>query len=168
MKAITLWQPWASLVMIGAKPWEFRPNSYLKYIGHPAIGEQVVIHAGARNVRVGEIADLLNRLGTDDDTTALDVGPAMDLLDRVWKSFELPRKKAPPMPIPLGAGLGTVRIGEPKRACDVFGLKVAPMQVDSDRGQFNWAWPLTDGPAVRGADTDARPAGLLELADPDC
>jgi hypothetical protein len=24
MKALTIWQPWASLIMIGAKPYEFR------------------------------------------------------------------------------------------------------------------------------------------------
>jgi len=24
MKALTIWQPWASLIMIGAKPFEFR------------------------------------------------------------------------------------------------------------------------------------------------
>lgn len=47
-------------------------------------------------------------------------------------------------PIPLGAGLCTAVIGPPALACDVFGIKVSPMQVDSDRGQFNWAWPLTD------------------------
>jgi hypothetical protein len=144
MKAITLWAPWSHLVMVGAKPWEFRPKSYLKYIGHPQPGDRIVIHAGARKVRVGEIADLLNRIGTPDDTTALEPGPALDLLQPVWRSFELPRKTAPPMPLTLGAGLGTAVIGVPQLACDVFGLKVSPMQVDSDRGQFNWAWPLTD------------------------
>jgi hypothetical protein len=147
MKAICLYQPWASLVMIGAKPYEFRPKSYLDntaYRGHPQPGDRIVIHASARKICVAEVADLLNRLGTADDTTALNVGPAMGLLDRVWKSFELPRKNAPPMPIPLGAGLGTAIIGPPALSCDIFNLTVAPMQVDSDRGQFNWAWPLTD------------------------
>lgn len=147
MKVLCLFQPWASLVMIGAKPWEFRPKSYLDnkaYRGHPHPGDRIVIHATARKVRVDEIADLLNRIGTPDDTTALKAGPALDLIQRVWDSLELPRKNAPPMPIPLGAGLGTAIIGVPALACDVFGIKVAPMQVDSDRGQFNWAWPLTD------------------------
>ena len=37
MKALTIWQPWASLIMVGAKPYEFRPKSYLKYVGAPAI-----------------------------------------------------------------------------------------------------------------------------------
>ena len=26
MKGLTIWQPWASLIMIGAKPYEFRPE----------------------------------------------------------------------------------------------------------------------------------------------
>ncbi|MFD2578767.1 ASCH domain-containing protein [Novosphingobium colocasiae] len=46
MKALTLWQPWASLVIAGAKPYEFRswrPPASL-------IGQRIVIHAAARKV----------------------------------------------------------------------------------------------------------------------
>jgi hypothetical protein len=40
MKAITVRQPWASLIILGAKPYEFRDRSYLTYINHssPARG----------------------------------------------------------------------------------------------------------------------------------
>ena len=56
MKALTIWQPWASLIMIGAKPYEFRGRSYLAYINHPQPGERMAIHAGARPVRPTEVA----------------------------------------------------------------------------------------------------------------
>ncbi len=39
MKALTLWQPWASLVIASAKPYEFRPHSYLAYVNPPQPGE---------------------------------------------------------------------------------------------------------------------------------
>jgi len=32
MKAVTVWQSWASLIIIGAKPWEFRSRSYFAYV----------------------------------------------------------------------------------------------------------------------------------------
>jgi hypothetical protein len=40
--------------------------------------------------------------------------------------------------LPLGAVLGTAVIGEPRNAGALFGRTVE----DSDRGLFNWAWPL--------------------------
>lgn len=36
--------------------------------------------------------------------------------------------------------LGTAVLGEPILSCDLFQMNVA----DSDRGTFNWAWPLKD------------------------
>ena len=46
MKALTIWQPWASLIIAGAKPFEFRgwrPPASL-------IGQRIVIHAAARKI----------------------------------------------------------------------------------------------------------------------
>ena len=40
MLALTIWQPWASLIMIGAKPYEFRGKSYLEYRPHPRPGDR--------------------------------------------------------------------------------------------------------------------------------
>lgn len=55
MKAITLWQPWASLVTLGVKPIETRswapPAS--------AIGQPLAIHAAAANVRTEPVGDWL-------------------------------------------------------------------------------------------------------------
>ena len=67
--AITLYQPWASLVSIGAKPFEFR--------GWPAparlIGKRVGIHAGARAMKRNELLGLNEKLrGPDWRETGLD------------------------------------------------------------------------------------------------
>lgn len=140
MKALTIWQPWASLIMVGAKPYEFRGKSYLAYMGHPSPGERIVIHAGARPVKPVEIGDLIWRLGNEADTTGLVVDRARALLDRVAAAYKCRL-------LPLGAGLGTAIIGKPINAGQIFGAAyehVATMPMDSDRGEFNWAWPLTD------------------------
>jgi hypothetical protein len=140
MKAFVIWQPWASLVMIGAKPNEFRGKSYRDYINAPAIGERIVIQAGARPVRPAEIEDLLRRIdaetagtGRDDEKTCLDLDKARDLLLKVRASFKYRL-------LPIGMALGTAVLGKPVLSCDLFKMNVA----DSDRGTFNYAWPLTD------------------------
>jgi hypothetical protein len=132
MKAFTIWQPWASLIMIGAKPFEFRPKSYLEYVNPPKPGERIVIHAGMRKVKPAEVEDLLARIGTSDDMTGLVVDKARDLLMAVRAAYKYRL-------LPLGFGLGTAVIGKPRNAGTIFtGIS------DSDRGEFNWAWPLTD------------------------
>jgi hypothetical protein len=136
MKALTIWQPWASLIMVGAKPYEFRPKSYLKYVGAPAIGERIIIHAGARRVRPDEVEDLLRWLGTDADQTGLVAPIARVVLERC-------RAAAKYQALPLGCGLGSAVLGTPRNASKLFGGKVA----DSDRQAadeeaYNWAWPL--------------------------
>jgi hypothetical protein len=136
MKAVTVWQPWASLIMIGAKPFEFRGASFQDrkyYPVHPQPGERIVIHAAARAVRPVEVEDLLRRLGTDADKTGLVVEPARQLLELVRAAFKYRL-------LPLGAGLGTAIIGTPRNAGVLFG----GMRHDSARGDFNWAWPLTE------------------------
>jgi hypothetical protein len=137
MKAITIYQPWASLIMVGAKPYEFRPKSYLDrraYLTGPEVGERIIIHAAARTVKPAEVEDLLRRLGTDGDKTGLEVEKARALLMRVRDSFKYRL-------LVLGAALGTAVIGRPRNAGTIFtGLRTE----DSDRGQFNFAWPFSD------------------------
>jgi hypothetical protein len=64
MPALTLWQPWASLVAFGVKPYETRsrrPPSRL-------LGLRVAIHAAARTPQFGEITpeiDAAMRNATD-------------------------------------------------------------------------------------------------------
>jgi ASCH domain. len=56
MKALTIWQPWASLIIAGAKPYEFRgwraPRSL--------IGQRIVIHAAARKIDMEEVGNLFH------------------------------------------------------------------------------------------------------------
>jgi hypothetical protein len=45
-----------------------------------------------------------------------------------------------PRVVEIAAGLGTAVLGRARNAGTIFGRTVE----DSDRGHFNWAWPLTD------------------------
>lgn len=129
MYALTIWQPWATLIMAGAKPYEFRGYAAPRRI----VGARIVIHAGKRAMREPEIADLLTRLGDPDDhwTTGLDAAIARPILEEAL---------ARPDHFPLGAGLGSARLGTPVAA----GTTV-PAYIDSDRiDESKWAWPLTD------------------------
>jgi hypothetical protein len=126
--ALTIWQPWASLIMASAKPFEFR--------GHPAPfrfqHERIVIHAGKRAMREAELIDLINRAEDVDQrwTTGLNVTIALPILIEALSS---------PAMFPLGAGLGTAILGQPRRAAEVV-----PDVADSDRVDHSkWAWPLT-------------------------
>lgn len=51
MLALTIWQPWASLIAAGAKPFEWR--SWPAHRG--LVGRRIAIHAGARPPRKSEI-----------------------------------------------------------------------------------------------------------------
>ena len=136
MKALTIWQPWATLIMIGAKPHEFRGYAAPRFVRH----QRIVIHAGARPVRPAEVDDLLRRIDAEvagrcaeDQKTCLDLDKARELLLRVRAAFKCRL-------LPLSMALGTAVVGEPIQSCDLFKMNVA----DSDRGAFNWAWPLMD------------------------
>lgn len=132
MKALTVWQPWASLIMVGAKPVEFRGWDFTERA--PALVDQrIVIHAGARPVKAAEVEDLLHRLGSASDMTGLVVDKARELLERVRGAHKYRL-------LPLAAGLGTALLGRPRNAGLLFGGNVA----DSDRGKFNFAWPVSD------------------------
>jgi hypothetical protein len=132
VRAFTIWQPWASLIMIGAKPYEFRGRSYLEYSNHPQPGERIVIHAGVRPVKPREVDELLEWLGSDVDETGLKPDIARPLLERIRAAHKYRL-------LPLGVGLGTAVLGKPRNAATIFGG-----HKDSDRGDFNWAWPVTD------------------------
>lgn len=127
MKALTIWQPWASLIMIGAKPWEWRGWALPKYM----IDREMVIHAGARPVRPAEIAELIEDLMHGDTSLISDV--ALPLLrDTARASY------------PLSAGLGTVILRAPIPA-GVWAAEHDKSGLDSDRVDHSkWAWPVTD------------------------
>lgn len=131
MKAFTLWQPWASLVVEQAKPFEFRswrpPNA--------VIGQRIVIHASARKTdgrEVDRLVRLLRGGGTGAAATCLvPIERSLEVLERgEW---------------PLGVGLGTAIVGEPRSghelAIDFGALKAN----DSTRDYHaNWGWPMLE------------------------
>lgn len=134
MKAITVWQPWASLIVAGAKPYEFRgwkpPRSL--------IGQRIAIHAGARKMRLDEVAQLEADLSS--------MLPRMRPCLHADKAIPaLRRALVHPSLMPLSHILCTAVLGEPKRGDECareFGIDAGN---DSDReGTFNWGWPLTE------------------------
>lgn len=131
MKALTIWQPWASLIIAGVKPYEFR--SWPAPEG--AVGRRIAIHAGARPAKKGEIADLIARLrGPEPWTTALRPG-ALELLERAHTA---------PRSLVLSCVLGTAVLGQPVLGTSVVPEFGGPVN-DSDRHKHaTWAWPLTD------------------------
>lgn len=127
MKALTIWQPWASLIVAGAKPVEWRGWPAPRWI----IGQRIAIHAGARPARADEIADILERI--DDVETSLVGEIARPLIERNHtKNW------------PLSSVLGTARVGRPIPVLEWL-KEYAPGFLDSDRVDHSkFAWPLTD------------------------
>ena len=130
LKALTIWQPWASLVMAGWKPYEFRGWPAPRYV----VGQRVVIHAGTRAMKPQEVRDLIEMLASGVFCGGLHVDALPFLEDVLMQRRTLPR----------AAGLGTVRLGEPQRSCDLWPDQFEGMS-DSDRVEHsNWAWPVSE------------------------
>jgi hypothetical protein len=133
MKALTLWQPWATLIAEGVKPFEFRRWPAPQWIW----GQRIAIHAGARRVRPREIDDLIASLRLEEGWgTALIAAPALDILLRI---------QASPAALPLSSILCTAVIGRPLPAADA----VATVYGDSFKGDSDridhqvFGWPIT-------------------------
>ncbi|GJD92876.1 hypothetical protein [Methylobacterium iners] len=131
LPCITIWQPWATLIVLGAKPYEFRGWAAPRALR----GKRIGIHAGARKVKRDEIADLLVRLRSDEAwTTCLRPDIAIPILEKAHTS---------PGILPLSHVLGTAVLGEPVRADQIVG-EFGGVLNDSDRAEHcNFAWPLT-------------------------
>ncbi len=143
MMALTLWQPWATLVAEGLKPFEFRSWPAPSRL----IGQRIAIHAGARSMRPNEINDLLNRLGSGEwrSTGLSDRESSVDLLYRVWNGF---RTRGPNTSLPLASVVCTAVLGRPIRNAELAAALGVPELFglnDSDREEHsNWGWPLTE------------------------
>lgn len=131
MKALTIWQPWASLIMAGAKPYEFRKWAAFKSV----VGQRIVIHAGAPMIEPDEIRELLTRLRLPKTARFTGLLPdlAIPVLERALREPEMfPRKH----------GLGTAILGTPVLASTLW-----PEAFSSDssrKSESNFAWPLTE------------------------
>lgn len=154
MKAFTLYQPWASLVVAGAKPFEFRGwNPRERGAGFAKlIGQRIVIHAAARPMVAEEIRAIVDNLqfgGPNAAATCLIADKALELLKPLYH-FKKPDG------LPLSAGLGTAILGEPRNGHDIavedFGFPAEAVDelpglpgFDSDRREHaNWGWPMLD------------------------
>jgi hypothetical protein len=133
MPAITIWQPWASLIAAGCKPFEFR--SWQAPRTHH--GKRIAIHAGARAASRNEVRDLILRLQSSAwRETGLVREPAIALLENALAALPaMPRK----------AVICTAQLGTPMRNGDMERALGLPVVNDSDRDQHTmWGWPLTD------------------------
>jgi hypothetical protein len=126
MKALTVWQPWASLIAWGMKPYEFRrwaaPASM--------IGQRIAIHAGARKLRIDEVYGLVLDLQRGEKGAALRA-EAMPLLRQVLDGQ---------VTLPHSHILCTVTLGRPIRATEL------PAEwADSERADHHvFGWPMLD------------------------
>lgn len=149
MKALTIYQPWASLIMVGAKPFEFRGWNPRERGGAYAalIGQRIIIHAAARRMHSLEIGFLLDRLKQGGEaSTELCLHPdlAMPVLSDAY-AMSLCGDDGSGTWLRYAAGLGTAILGEPRNGFDIaeeFGVQIAN---DSDRDEHaNWGWPMLD------------------------
>ena len=153
MKALTVWQPWASLIAQGFKPYEFR-----SWPAHTAlVGTRIAIHAGARKVRKAEVQDLCYRLRSPVERWRVALKPeAKEWLDNILTA---------PESLPRSAVVCTALLGIPLRGWQVaheFGCE--DEFNDSDRDEHsNWAWALAGNEAHRPTDSGARRTGTVEL-----
>lgn len=147
MKALTVWQPWASLIAIGAKPYEFRGWQPPKSI----VGQRIAIHAGARPVKASEVRSLILALNGHPrmSNPCLFKEFALPALERVLQAL----KQSPDtlfgtseaLTLPNSAIVCTAVVGEPKRGDECAREFGETYGNDSDReGTFNWGWPMLD------------------------
>jgi hypothetical protein len=126
--AYTLWQPWASLVIGGWKPYEFRPRRAPAYVENT----RIVIHAGKRPIVPCEVAQLMHELSAGVNCGGLSV-ECLPFLERVLRE---------PEKIPRSAGLGSVLLGKSVLSSELWPGEFAN---DSDRlDKANWALPVSD------------------------
>ena len=129
MKALTIWQPWATLIVDGLKRFEFRKYPAPKAL----IGKYIVIHAAKRKPTDFDLAHTMAWPSHTTGNPAAD-RHVIDMLRPIERGVET---------LPLAAGLGTARLGEPRRAVDIFRGQMDPSDIDDDM----WGWPMTDAEA---------------------
>ena len=135
--ALTIWQPWATLIAEGMKPFEFRG-----WAPHQAMWERrIAIHAGARPVRRDEVVALLLQLQSRYPGSAAGTG----LVRHAEAIALLQRISLTPRSLPLSAVLCTAQLGVPIRNHQLAAAMGVDLINDSDRDEHtNWGWPLTE------------------------
>jgi hypothetical protein len=119
LPCITIWQPWASLIILGIKQYEFRswraPRAF--------IGQRIGIHAASRMPTLKSLREIV-------EDPAETCGPRCDA-ETARRFAQMGLRQAACMP--LGALLGTVELGKPVRASELY-LHGSPSI---------WAWPVS-------------------------
>lgn len=133
MKALTLWQPWATLVAEGVKPFEFRRWPAPKWIWDT----RIAIHAGARPVKPSEIDDLIGALRLNQGWGTALKPEALDILLNI---------QARPERLPLSSIMCTAVVGKPVPAAEAVALVYGDsFKGDSDRIDHQvFGWPMLD------------------------
>lgn len=130
LPALTVWQPWATLIAARAKPYEFRgwaaPAAYRN--------KPLAIHAAARKVDMGEIRALRLKLRGDNET-GLIADIALPLLER-WSQD--------PASLPLSSIVCVVKLGTPIRAYDIPEFAHQFVNDSDRRDHAQWGWPMLD------------------------
>ncbi len=106
MKALTVYQPWATLLVIGAKLYEFRGWAAPRVFW----GQRIVIHAARRKMIDTEIETLRRTIEAGFHDGGILPSKALPILARFRD----------PDCFPLGCGVGTGELGTPARATELF------------------------------------------------
>ena len=135
MKALTLHQPWASLVAAGAKPFEFRgwrPPVAM-------IGQRIAIHAAARKIKPADISDLVVASSYRDQGAAYLALGGLDAV-KAKPIIEAARYRR----LPVSCVVCTAILGAPMNGVEaVESLGAVVANRSEVIGWANWAWPLT-------------------------
>jgi len=131
MKALTVWQPWASLIAAGVKPYEFRGWVYPTSLHHC----RIVIHAAQRKVRRDEMQELILRLERDGGWgLEMDAARAWPLLHRWLQTPEI---------LPLSTGLCTATLNACRPVRQLPSVAAHPER-HKEIARGMWGWHLTD------------------------
>ena len=141
MKALTIWQPWASLIIAGAKPYEFRGWRAPRAI----IGQRIVIHAAARKIDRDEVCALYHMHHWRETDAELDLYARQTCLISEKALPVLRRMLLGKDPLPMACGIGTAVVGEPRLGTDIAEEFGVPRANDSGRDEHaNWGWPMLE------------------------
>jgi hypothetical protein len=132
-QAITIWQPWASLIAIGAKTLEFRSWAPPNYLW----GSRIAIHAGARPVKIDEVKALLMKLNSSNAAeTGIKPFIAIPFLEKCLMAVGS---------LPRSCVVCTATLGRPIRDAELSHRLGVNLVNDSDRDEHtNYGWPLSE------------------------
>lgn len=146
MKGLTVYQPWATLIALEVKPYEFRGHDYSAR-NSTVQGARIAIHASAREPKYKEIIDLCDRLQAKTKPapatpmgsmggTGL-IAAALPILLRIRAGME---GKGEEFPLPRSAIVCLATLGKAVRADILF---TGGKTNDSDRDEHAlYAWPM--------------------------